>query len=76
MHTVAKAYSLLKNDGYLIMDRRSVAKVASNISLDNSAMEKITALITDAAIEAMGKNLSKDEFILICEKIFKQNGGV
>lgn len=76
MHTVAKAYSLLKNDGYLIMDRRSTAKVSSNISLDDSAMEKIKSLITDAAIEAVGRNLSKDEFISICQEIFKLNGGV
>ena len=67
--TVNKAYGLLKQEGYICIDRRHGAKVQPTI--DNS-YEHQAKLINDLellASEAIIKGMDKDEFIHTCKKL-------
>lgn len=63
MHTVNKAYLLLKQDGYLQLDRRKGAVVAVQVS-ENKQVE-VKALhesIQMVVAEAICKDISREEF--------------
>lgn len=67
--TVNKAYGLLKQEGYICIDRRHGAKVQPTI--DNSYEHK-NKLVNDLellASEAIVKGMDKDEFISTCENL-------
>lgn len=67
--TVNKAYGLLKQEGYICIDRRHGAKVQPTI--DNSYEHK-SKLVNDLellASEAIVKGMDKDEFISTCKNL-------
>lgn len=67
--TVNKAYGLLKQEGYICIDRRHGAKVQPTI--DNSYEHK-NKLVNDLellASEAIVKGMDKDEFISTCKNL-------
>lgn len=70
MHTVNKAYALLKSDGYLNIDRRSGARIADTLGLDESVRTRIGEKLDAAAVEASSRGMSKAEFLDLCNTIF------
>lgn len=71
MHTVNKAYAILKNEGFIIMDRRIGAVI--NPSGFSSTKEYKKALTDDLDFiiaEATTRNIPKDDFIDLCNKIY------
>lgn len=68
--TVNKAYQLLKQEGYILTDRRNGARVREEFgcgkSLSGESKELLRRLICEAKISGM----SKEEFIRECEKYF------
>jgi len=75
MHTVNKAYNLLKSDGYILMTRRG-AFVSSTQSASGAVLDRISELISNAAIEAAAKGISIKDFLNECEKSYiKAQGG-
>ncbi len=75
MHTVNKAYAILKQEGYLQLDRRRGAVICVNADKYNAALEVAGAMRIILA-EAICKNISKEEIHQIVDKIYIEYGGV
>ncbi|MEM1485029.1 GntR family transcriptional regulator [Oscillospiraceae bacterium PP1C4] len=72
MHTVNKAYALLKADGYLSIDRRSGARISERLLLDDAVRARIFENLNAAAIEAYSRGMTESEFLTLCESAFDQ----
>lgn len=71
MHTVNKAYTILKQEGYITLDRRRGAV----ISLDVDKMNAMNNLIKDMRViiaQAMCKNISSEEIHSIVDDIIDE----
>lgn len=71
MHTVNKAYTLLKDEGYIKIDRRKGAVVSLNL---NQSMEKFKDNLNENLYyymaECFNRGLSKDEIKSYIDKVF------
>jgi DNA-binding transcriptional regulator YhcF (GntR family) len=80
-HTVNKAYAMLHDEGYIIMNRRLGAVVATDIPGGGEHMVKLTARIQLAAAEAACRGLDENAFLALCGKCYQsaankmKNGG-
>ena len=77
LHTVNKAYNLLKDDGFLIIDRRKGAmiNISENMSNElyiNNLFEELKPIIA----EAYCRGITEEEIKNYCGKIYNiYNGG-
>lgn len=75
LHTVSKAYNLLKDEGYISIDRRKGA-VINNLPIDkntnnfNQIKDQIELLVAESYL----KGIDKSEFIDLCENCFEKYG--
>lgn len=72
LHTVNKAYTLLKNDSFILMDRRKGAVI--NMKKDMVSPdydEKLNQEITPIIAETTCRGMTEEEFIKECRKVFK-----
>lgn len=70
MHTVNKVYSILKDDGFIVLDRRKGAVISNNAGAGSEYLSRLRNEIIPAAAEAYCRGVSKDEFLEICSSIF------
>jgi GntR family transcriptional regulator len=72
LHTVNKAYTLLKNDSFILMDRRkgAVVNTRKNMTTDN-IKDKLIEDITPIIAEAFCKGIKEEDLIEECSKIFR-----
>jgi len=72
--TVNKAYQLLKQEGYILADRRSGATVNqafnSSKKLPQKTLDSLKMVISEAKLNSIAEN----EFIKICKDIYKAIG--
>ncbi|GAE01843.1 GntR family transcriptional regulator [Clostridium botulinum B str. Osaka05] len=73
LHTVNKAYNILKLEGYVTIDRRVGAVISSNLptktaEYKNSLKEELKYITADAHC----RGFSKEEFVKFCEDILKE----
>lgn len=74
MHTVNKAYTVLKQDGFVKLDRRKGAVVA--IDIDKiKAMEEMSMEMRVIVAKAVCKNITREEAHNILDKIYMEYGG-
>jgi len=71
MHTVNKAYSILKQEGYIKLDRRKGAVVAIDIN-KMKARENLKEELRVIIAKAICKNLSCEEVYEVVDEIFKE----
>ena len=69
--TVNKAYSLLKQEGYVCIDRRHGAKVQPTIDNSYEHQEKLVNELELLASEAIVKGMDKEAFIDTCKKLLQ-----
>ena len=67
--TVNKAYGLLKQEGYICIDRRHGAKVQPTIDNSHEHLEKLTSDLELLASEAIVKGMDKKEFMDTCKSL-------
>ena len=71
MHTVNKGYTLLKDEGYIKIDRRKGAVVSLNL---NQSMEKFKENLNENLYyymaECFNRGISKDEIKSYIDKVF------
>ena len=71
--TVNKAYQLLKQEGYIVTDRRNGAKVrevfAEHKRLSTEAEQTLKRIISEAKIAGM----TEEEFLETCRKYYEGN---
>ncbi len=71
MHTVNKAYSLLKQDGYLKLDRRKGAVISVQISVNKqSEVQALHENMQMLVAEAICKDISKEEFYQVVGRMY------
>jgi len=74
MHTVNKAYTVLKQEGYVKVDRRRGAIIAIDMNHVNDMAEIKRDLIVTLA-KASCKNISKTEIHALIDDIYDEYGG-
>ena len=73
MHTVNKAYSVLKQDGFIKVDRRRGAVIA--LSVDKiRAMEEMQSELQVTLAKAKCKGISKEEIHALVEDLYEHIG--
>jgi GntR family transcriptional regulator len=72
MMTVNKAYQLLKQEGYIITDRRNGAMVCDSVDkkkgLPNRSKEGLRIIISEARLSG----ISKEDFLKLCDKMYEE----
>lgn len=62
VHTVNKAYAILRDEGFVIMDRRSGAEIAAMKKEDGPFIEQLKGRLCPYVAEAMCRQMSLEEF--------------
>lgn len=75
MHTVNKAYTVLKQEGFVKVDRRRGAVIAVDIDKIR-AMEEMQKELRIMLAKACCKNISKEEVHELIDEIYKEYGGL
>ena len=76
MHTVNKAYALLRNDGYLKLDRRKGAVVYVTVESRKEQLEKVNLDMQMLVAEAICKDISLAEMHQIITDMYKEFGDI
>ena len=76
MHTVNKAYALLRNDGYLKLDRRKGAVVCVTVESRKEQLEKVNLDMQMLVAEAICKDISLAEMHQIIKDMYKEFGDI
>ena len=76
MHTVNKAYALLRNDGYLKLDRRKGAVVCVTVESRKEHLEKVNLDMQMLVAEAICKDISLAEMHQIITDMYKEFGDI
>lgn len=74
--TVNKAYKILKDEGYIEIDRRHGAKVNPTIDSSIEFKEKLEEEISLLVAQSGLKGISKEEFLKICNSVFRGMKGI
>lgn len=73
MHTVNKAYSLLKQEGFIKLDRRKGAVISLGIEeTKDSILDKLQDELKVVMAEAYCKGVTKEEIIGLISDIYNQ----
>ncbi len=68
--TVNKTYQILKNEGYIKIDRRSGAYVSPNIDMTHEFKESLESELELLIAEASISGMSKSDFLKICDDMY------
>lgn len=73
LHTVNKAYNVLKQEGYLNIDRR-IGAVVSDIMPSNTEefLEELTQNLEYIIADSSCRGMKKEKFLELCSKIFDE----
>jgi len=70
-HTVNKAYAMLCDEGYIVMDRRRGAVVTQTMENREAFVSELTGKLTMTAAEAVCHNMTENEFTAFCKECYK-----
>lgn len=71
MHTVNKAYTMLKQEGYIKLDRRKGAVIA--LDYDKlRAVEELKSQMRIILAQAVCKNITSDEILEVMNEIYRE----
>ena len=73
MHTVNKAYTVLKQEGYVKVDRRRGAMIAIDID-KMQAIEEVRRELQVTLAKASCKNISREEVHALIDEIYEDYG--
>ncbi len=70
MMTVSKAYQILKQEGYIVTDRRHGAAVAARdaVSIPADTVRELRLRLSELRLSGMGKA----EILSLCEKLYEE----
>lgn len=73
LHTVNKAYAILKEEGYLVLDRRKGTLVKENFdSMGEMERESLKEELEYLIGDSKNKGMEKEDFFKICRDIYDQ----
>jgi DNA-binding transcriptional regulator YhcF (GntR family) len=70
MMTVSKAYTILKNEGYIEIDRRKGAIVKGHLDLDKEFYKSLFYDLSLLIAESKAHGLEEEKFHKICNKLY------
>ncbi len=70
LHTVNKAYAMLRDEGYILMDRRRGAVVAKPPAEDLT--DALADRLRPIAAQALVKGMSEQAFLDLCKALFEE----
>jgi len=70
--TVNKTYAILKQEGYIEIDRRHGAKVNPAVDLTGQFREKVESELTLLIAESSLKGMSRDDFMKMCTDVYNK----
>lgn len=73
MHTVNKAYTVLKQEGYVKVDRRKGAMIAVDIDR-MQALEEVRRDLQVTLAKASCRNISREEVHALIDEIYEEYG--
>ena len=73
MHTVNKAYALLRQEGFVTIDRRKGAVIAVDVD-KIKALEEMKQNLVVAMARGCCKNVSREEVHALIDEIFDEYG--
>lgn len=76
MMTVNKSYNILKNEGYIEIDRRHGAKVNPTLDMSKEFKSKVEQDLELIIAESGLRGIEHKEFMKMCEDIFKNMNGL
>ncbi len=70
MMTVSKAYQMLKQEGYIVTDRRNGAVIASKkeVSIQSETIGELKLRISELRLAGM----SKDDILTLCSDLYEE----
>ena len=68
--TVNKTYAVLKNEGYIEIDRRHGAKVSPKVAITREFREKVESELLLLMSETSLKGMSRNEFMEMCDQMY------
>jgi len=68
--TVNKTYAILKQEGYIEIDRRHGAKVNPKIDMTGQFREKVESELMLLISESSLKGVSRDDFMSMCADVY------
>jgi len=75
--TVNKAYTMLCDEGYIVIDRRKGAVVAQTAARSEAFLSKLSQQLLLTAAEAVCHSMSEQEYLALCTDNYqKAKGGV
>ena len=72
MHTVNKAYGMLRQEGYLTLDRRKGAVVSVQTKEKSQEVEEMNLALRMTIAQAICKEISKDEMHHIINQLYDE----
>ena len=75
MHTVNKAYTVLKQEGFVKVDRRKGAVIALDVNR-RKALQEMDDELRSTLARAICKGISKEEVHQMVEEIYEEFGGI
>lgn len=75
MHTVNKAYTVLKQEGFVKVDRRKGAVIALDVDKIRT-MDEIRGELRVMIAKGSCKNISREEFHRLIDEIYESYGGL
>ena len=72
--TVNRAYQQLKQDGFLLIDRRSGARVREQFAGQPELPPERAALLRQLGVEARARGVSRAAFLAQCEAAYGEEG--
>ena len=76
MMTVNKSYNILRNEGYIEIDRRHGAKVNPSLDTSKEFKEKVENELELIIAESGLRGIEYKEFMKMCEDIFNNMNGL
>lgn len=75
MHTVNKAYTVLKQEGYVKVDRRKGAVIAIDVDRIHT-LEELKRELQVILAKSSCKNISREEIHALIDEIYEEYGGL
>ncbi len=73
MHTVNKAYSVLRQDGYVKVDRRRGAVIAVDPAKEE-CLRRLRERLSSVVVEAVCRNVPREELHRLIDEIYDEFG--
>lgn len=75
MHTVNKSYNILKQEGFINIDRRKGAVInLKNLKTKETIIEELSIELEPIVATATCSNITKEEFIEVIKKLYVNYG--